>query len=181
MRTYTMVFLALTLSLLLTGPAAAAKRFTGSDALARAGAFISANLKYPESYYDPGRLAVQLVEVYRGAFMSNVRFRPSLGHQVVLSKGLNEFDAMEDSQCADFRLTVERFSEKSLKDLEDGVTGQKLQIDSSDTIFGSICVRNAGDVTVDIRALALQQTGEGRTAFNRPFGFGGAGGDDGGR
>ncbi|MFN3460150.1 MAG: hypothetical protein ACK4ZN_03980 [Oceanibaculum sp.] len=161
-------------------PAQAAKRFTGAAALSEAGAYISASLAYPQSYYDPGRLAVQLVEVYRGAFMSNVRFRPSLGHQVVLSKGLNQHDPMEDGQCADFRLTVERFSAHSLGALAAGETGP-LAIDSTDTIFGSICLRSARDVTVDIRSLSLDQPGEGRTAFNRPFGFGGSGGDEGGR
>ncbi|KZD03520.1 hypothetical protein [Oceanibaculum pacificum] len=180
MRAARTLALALLASMLAASPAHAAKRFTGSDALAQAGAYISANLKYPEGYYDPGRLAVQLVEVYRGAFMSNVRFRPSLGHQVVLSKGLNAFDTMEDSWCADFRLTVERFSQQSLKDLAEGAIGP-LRIDSSDSVMGSICVRHAGDVTVDIRSLTLQQTGGDRVAFNRPFGFGGAGGDEGGR
>lgn len=161
-------------------PAEAARRFTGATALSDAGAYISASLAYPKSYYDPGRLAVQLVEVYRGAFMSNVRFRPSLGHQVVLSKGMNRHDAMEDSQCADFRLTVERFSASSLGALAAGEAGP-LAIDSMDTIFGSICLRSARDVTVDIRSLLLDQPSRGRTAFNRPFGFGGAGGDEGGR
>ena len=137
-------------------PAEAAKRFTGTAALSEAGAYISASLAYPESYYDPGRLAVQL------------------------SKGMNQHDAMEDGQCADFRLTVERFSARSLGALAAGETGP-LAIDSTDTIFGSICLRSARDVTVDIRSLSLDQPAEGRSAFNRPFGFGGAGGDEGGR
>jgi hypothetical protein len=165
------------LLLLLAWPVAAAERFIGADASALAGAYIDARLGYP-SDYTPGKLAVDYVKVYEGAFLTSVRFSPSRGHQVVLGKALNE-RARSGATCAEFRVIVERFSSESLARLERDKSGVSLQVASVDTIRGTICVLQPADISVEIAEVRLALPAD-HSAFARPFAIGGAGPGGGG-
>ena len=151
---------------LLALPATAAERFVGADAALSAAAYIDRTLSYP-SDYTPGKLAVEYVGVYDGAFMTQIRFTPSNGHQVVLGKGLNA-RARDGSNCADFRIIVEKFSAESLATLERDKSNVPLFVDSVDSVRGIICVLTPKDISVDIDEITVARPA-GWAAFASPF------------
>jgi hypothetical protein len=155
--------------ILLAGDAAAAERFVGADASAKAGAYIDARLGYA-SDYTPGMLAVDYVKVYDGAFVTQVRFSPSRGHQVVLGKMLTA-RAGDGARCAEFRVIVERFTADSLARLERDKSGVKLFVDSVDTVRGTICVLQPLDISVEIAEVRLALPAD-HQAFASPFAIG---------
>jgi hypothetical protein len=148
------------------GPAAAAERFIGTDASVQAGAYIDARLGYA-SDYTPGTLAVDYVKVYDGAFVTQVRFSPSRGHQVVLGKMLSA-RADSGAKCAEFRVIVERFTADSLARLERDKSGVRLYVNSMDTIRGTICVLQPLDISVEIAEVRLALPA-GHAAFATPY------------
>lgn len=150
--------------------AAAETRFQGADAVAAAGRFIDDAIAYG-SDYDPGRVAVEFVTAYEWSFMTNARFAPSRGHQVVLSKGPTEAGA-DGAACAGFRVTVEHFSADSLAALAREPLRAVLAVDRVDTIHGTICRRGRDDVRVDVTEVTLARAGGGRGAFATPFSTG---------
>jgi hypothetical protein len=164
------------LLVLLALPAAAAERFVGADAPTRAGAYIDAKIGYPTDY-TPGRLAVDYVGLYGGAFVTQVRFTPSNGHQVVLGKGFDA-RARDGATCADFRIVVERFSAASLEKLEREKSGVRLDVVSVDTVRGVICRLTPKDISVDISEVRLALPG-GWAAFASPFALAAADGGGG--
>ncbi len=165
------------LMVLLALPAEAAERFVGADAAGSAAAYIDSRISYP-SDYTPGGLAVAYVGVYGGAFMTQIRFTPSRGHQVVLGKGLNA-KAANGAVCADFRIVVEKFTAESLDRLERDKSGVQLQVSSIDTVSGVICQLTPKDISVEIAEVKLALPG-GWAAFASPFALGiGAGGGGG--
>jgi len=151
---------------LLALPAAAAERFTGDDASTSAGAYIDKTIGYP-SDYTPGRLAVDYVGVYEGAFVTQVRFTPSRGHQVVLGKSFNERKT-DGAACADFRIIVERFSAASLEKLERDKSGVRLEVASIDTVSGIICRLTPKDISVEIAEVKLAMPAD-WAAFASPY------------
>ena len=151
------------------GRAVAAERFVGADASAKAGAYIDARLGYA-SDYTPGTLAVDYVKVYDGAFVTQVRFSPSRGHQVVLGKMLSA-RAGSGAMCAEFRVIVERFTTDSLERLERDKSGVRLHVDSVDTIRGTICVLQPLDISVEIAEVRLALPAD-HAAFATPFAVG---------
>ncbi|MSP47961.1 MAG: hypothetical protein EXQ95_01415 [Alphaproteobacteria bacterium] len=157
------------LLVLLALPAAAAERFIGTDAPATAGAYIDSVIGYPADY-TPGRLAVDYVGVYGGAFLTQVRFTPSNGHQVVLGKGLNAL-AANGATCADFRIIIEKFTTESLEKLERDKSGVQLQVSTFDTVRGVICRLTPKDISVEIAEIKLALPA-GWVAFASPFAFG---------
>ncbi len=157
------------LMVLLALPADAAERFVGADAAGSAAAYIDSRISYP-SDYTPGGLAVAYVGVYGGAFMTQIRFTPSRGHQVVLGKGLNA-KAANGAICADFRIVVEKFTAESLDRLERDKSGVQLQVSSMDTVSGVICQLTPKDISVEIAEVKLALPG-GWAAFASPFAFG---------
>ncbi|MBM3547159.1 MAG: hypothetical protein FJX54_09400 [Alphaproteobacteria bacterium] len=154
------------LLVLLALPASAAERFTGDDASISAGAYIDKAIGYPNDY-TPGRLAVDYIGVYEGAFVTQVRFTPSRGHQVVLGKGFNERKT-DGAACADFRIIVERFSAASLEKLERDRSGVKMEVSSVDTVRGVICRLTPRDISVEIAEVKLALPAD-RAAFANPF------------
>jgi hypothetical protein len=159
------------LLVLLALPAAAAERFVGNDASTSAGAYIDSAIGYPDDY-TPGRLAVDYIGVYDGAFVTQVRFTPSRGHQVVLGKGFNARIG-NGATCADFRIIVERFSAASLEKLERDKSGVKLEVASIDTVRGVICRLTPKDISVEIAEVKLALPAD-WAAFATPFAIGGA-------
>jgi hypothetical protein len=157
------------LLMLLAWPVAAAERFVGADASAQAGAYIDSRIGYPPDY-TPGKLAVDYVKVYDGAFLTFVRFSPSQGHQVVLGKSLSE-RARSGAVCADFRVVVERFTTESLERLERDKSGVKLQVASMDTVRGTICVLQPADISVEIADVKMALPAD-HAAFASPFAIG---------
>ena len=155
------------LLVLTTLPASAAERFVGADAAVSAAAYIDKTLGYP-SDYAPGRLAVDYVGVYDGAFMTQIRFTPSNGHQVVLGKGLNA-RARDGANCADFRIIVEKFSAESLQRLERDKSNVQLHVDTVDSVRGVICVLTPKDISVEIGEITMAHPA-GWSAFASPFG-----------
>ena len=147
-------------------PASAVERFIGDDASISAGAYIDSAIGYPNDY-TPGRLAVDYVGVYEGAFVTQVRFTPSRGHQVVLGKGFNERTG-NGAACADFRIIVERFSAASLEKLERDKSNVKLEVASMDTVRGVICRLTPKDISVEIAEVKLALPAD-RAAFATPF------------
>jgi hypothetical protein len=152
--------------MLLALPASAAERFTGDDASISAGAYIDKAIGYP-SDYTPGRLAVDYVGVYGGAFVTQVRFTPSNGHQVVLGKGFNAL-AGSGATCADFRIIVERFSAASLEKLERDKSNVRLEVASVDTVRGVICRLTPKDISVEVAEIRLALPAD-WAAFASPF------------
>lgn len=159
------------LVVLLALPAAAAERFVGNDAPITAGAYIDQAIGYPTDY-TPGRLAVDYIGVYAGAFLTQIRFTPSRGHQVVLGKGFNAL-AGNGATCADFRIIVERFSAASLEKLERERSNVKLDVASVDTVRGVICRLTPKDISVEIAEVKLALPAN-WAAFATPFAVGGA-------
>lgn len=158
------------LLVLLAFPASAAERFVGDAASTSAGAFIDATLGYPADY-TPGRLAIDYVGVYGGGFLTQVRFTPSNGHQVLLGKGLNEQRA-SGAICADFRIIVEKFTSESLEKLERDKSGVQLHVSTVDTVKGVICRLTPKDISVEIAEVKLSVPA-GWAAFASPFAVGG--------
>jgi hypothetical protein len=154
--------------------AAAEMHFQGAEAVAAAGRYINDVIAY-SSDYDPGRVAVEFVAAYEWSFITHARFAPSLGHQVVLSKGPTEADA-PGGLCAGFRVTVEHFTAASLADLAQRPSAAVLAVDTVDTVFGVICTHGDEDVRVDVQQVALARAGAGRGAFAVPFSNGPGGG-----
>ena len=140
-----------------------------------AGRYISDAIAYP-SDYDPGRVAVAFVAAYQPAFITHARFVPSLGHQVVLSKGPTEDGARAGERCAGFRVSVERFTAESLAELARRPNDAVLAVASVDSVFGSICTAGRDDVRVEIETVEVARTGGGRNAFADPYSAGGSGG-----
>lgn len=159
------------LLVLLALPASAAERFVGDAASVSAGAYIDAKLGYPADY-APGRLAIDYVAVYGGGFLTQVRFTPSNGHQVLLGKGLNEQRA-SGAVCADFRIIVEKFTSESLEKLERDKSGVRLYVGSVDTVRGVICRLTPKDISVEIDEVKLALPA-GWAAFASPFAVGGS-------
>ncbi len=151
---------------LLALPASAAERFTGDAASTSAGAFIDSKIGYPADY-TPGRLAIEYVAVYGGGFLTQVRFTPSNGHQVLLGKGLNEQKA-SGAVCADFRIIVEKFTAESLERLERDRSGVRLDVATVDTVSGVICRLTPKDISVEIAEVKLELPA-GWAAFASPF------------
>lgn len=157
------------------GPAEAAQRFTGQTAQMKAGAYITGHLDaYPDDY-SPGYLLIRYLTVYEGAFMSNVRFAPSLGHQVVVGKSISTDDDLEGGDCASFQVVVEHFTGETLDTLERGVMEAPILIERSDELYGRMCARSEQDFTVEIRRVQLN-VAQNRKAFSIPFSFIGTGG-----
>ncbi len=156
-------------------PSAREVRFHGSEAEQVAGRYITDAIAY-DSDYDPGRVAVSFVAAYQPAFITPARFVPSLGHQVVLSKGPTEAGQGAGERCAGFRVSIERFTAESLAELARRPNDAVLAVASVDTVFGSICISSREDVRVDIEAVELARAGAGRNAFADPYSAGGGGG-----
>lgn len=150
-------------------------RFHGSEAASVAGRFITEAIAY-DSDYDPGRVAVSFVAAYQPAFITPARFAPSLGHQVVLSKGPTESGRGAGERCAGFRVSIERFTPESLAELARRPNDAVLAVASVDTVFGSICIAGSEDVRVEIEAVELARAGAGRNAFADPYAAGSGGG-----
>lgn len=150
-------------------------RFNGSEAASVAGRYITDAIAY-DSDYDPGRVAVAFVAAYQPAFITPARFVPSLGHQVVLSKGPTEPGRGAGERCAGFRVSIERFTPESLAELTRRPNDAVLAVASVDTVFGSICIAGGEDVRVDIEAVELARAGAGRNAFADPYAAVGGGG-----
>ncbi len=150
-------------------------RFHGSEAESVAGRYITDAIAY-DSDYDPGRVAVAFVAAYQPAFITPARFAPSLGHQVVLSKGPTEPGQGAGERCAGFRVSVERFTPESLAELARRPNDAVLAVASVDTVFGSICIAGSEDVRVEIEAVELARAASGRNAFADPYTAGGGGG-----
>jgi len=154
------------LLVLLAFPVSAAERFTGDTAATSAGAYIDEKIGYPADY-TPGRLAIDYVAVYGGGFLTQVRFTPSNGHQVLLGKGLNERRA-SGAVCADFRIIVEKFTPESLEKLERDRSGVRLDVATVDTVSGVICRLTPKDISVEIAEVQLERPA-GWAAFASPF------------
>jgi len=174
MRTLLLIIPALIMAVLpLT--AEAAKRFTGATAHDEAGAYITRHLAdYPDDY-SPGYLLIGYLQVYNGSFMSNVRFAPSLGHQVVVGKTKSLDDSLEGGACASFQVVVEHFTEETLDTLARGVLEAPIEIHQADELYGRMCMRSETDFTVEIRRVRMDVAQE-RKAFTIPFSFTGGGG-----
>ena len=156
-------------------PSAAPVGFHGSDAESVAGRYISDAIAY-NSDYDPGRVAVSFVAADQPAFITPARFVPSLGHQVVLSKGPTESGPAAGERCAGFRVSIERFTPESLAELARRPNDAVLAVASVDTVYGSICITGREDVRVEIEAVEVARSGAGRNAFADPYAAGGGGG-----
>ncbi|MCR9257655.1 MAG: hypothetical protein NXI16_16345 [Alphaproteobacteria bacterium] len=163
------------MALALTAPAEAAKRFTGAAAPDQAGAYITGHLAdYPDDY-SPGTLLIGYMQVYDGSFMSNVRFAPSLGHQVVVGKTKSHDDDLEGGACASFQVVVEHFKDSTLDTLRRGALDAPIEINRSDELYGRMCMRSKTDFTVEIRRVSLDVAAD-RKAFTIPFSFSSGGG-----
>ena len=154
--------------------AAAETRFQGAGAAVAAGRFIDQAIAY-SSDYDPGRVAVEFVTAYAWAFMTYARFAPSLGHQVVLSKGPTEAGD-SGARCAGFRVSVEHFTQSSLAALARNAHDAVLAVDTVDTVLGTICRIGQDDVRIEVQEVAIARAAAGRNAFSVPFSNGPGGG-----
>jgi len=105
----------------------ATERFSGPDAAQQAGDYLTGAVAYAH-HYNPGLLAVRYIPVHDNAFVTSVRFSPSLGHQVVLSKGWNAPDLQAGGSCADVRITVEHFSAGSLDEYHERQFGVRVLV-----------------------------------------------------
>lgn len=140
--------------------------FIGPAAVGQAGQFITAALGYAHDY-DPGRVVVEFVPLFERAFITSARFAPSLGHQVVLSKGENETDH-EGLACAGFRITIEVFTAESLSTLARRPESGGLRVEHSDTVRGRVCV-GVERVRVHLEDVSLARVEAGRPSFASPF------------
>lgn len=147
--------------------------FAGPSAVDQAGRFISAAIGYAHDY-DPGRVIVEFIPVFERAFITSARFSPSLGHQVIVSKGENEVDG-EGRACAGFRITIEIFTTESLANLQRRPESGGLRVERSDTVRGRVCI--GGDrIGVRLDDVVLARVEAGRPSFASPYAANAGGG-----
>jgi hypothetical protein len=165
-------------ALLATNARAAEAVFQGDDAVARAGAAITASLGYQYDF-DPGRLALQWITAYGGRFIVPVLFSPRLGHQVVLQKD-HTVTADNGTRCANVTVTIEHFPDASPAERDAAAQRGPLPVARTDQARYLACHVSPREVRLDQAEVNRDQPAvAGQRAFATPQAVGAGTGSSG--